>query len=233
VARHRSTIAAGKSLGLSQSTVHRRVSELEKRIGRPLMVRHPSGYRLTEFGEALLPYAERVEASVGDLELRIKDTVRELTGVMRVTCPEPIIYRMTKSSLIDRFQARYPGLRVEFVTSDRYLDLSKGEVDVAFRSGDTDDELIGRKVADSIWAVYASRGYIERHGQPARVEDLSQHPLVGFDESLSQHRAAKWLGEVAPDAKMSARNTSVLGLVSAVVRHRYWPASHSTRRRGA
>ena len=216
VARHRSTIAAGKSLGLSQSTVQRRVSELERRIGRQLVARHPTGYRLTEFGEALLPYAERVEAAAGDFELRVKDTVRELSGVIRVTCPEPIVYRMTKSSLIDRFRSRYPGLRVEFVTSDRYLDLSKGEVDVAFRSGDTDDELVGRKIADSIWAVYASRAYVERHGQPARVEDLSLHPLVGFDESLNQHRAAKWLHEAAPDAKMAARNTSVLGLVSAV-----------------
>jgi DNA-binding transcriptional LysR family regulator len=216
VARHHSTIAAGKSLGLSQSTVHRRVSELERRIGRQLMTRQPSGYRLTEFGEELVPYAERVEAAISDLELRVKDTARELAGVIRVTCPEPIVYRLTKSSLIDRFHTRHPGLRVEFVTSDRYLDLSKGEADVAFRSGDTDDELVGRKIADSIWAVYASRAYVERHGRPTRVEDLSLHPLVGFEESLSQHRAAKWLREIVPDARMSARNTSVLGLVSAV-----------------
>jgi len=216
IARHHSTIAAGKSLGLSQSTVQRRVSELERRIGRQLVARHPSGYRLTEFGEELLPYAARIEAAIVDFELRVKDTARELTGVIRVTCPEPIVYRMTKSSLVERFHARHPGLRVEFVTSDRYLDLSKGEADVAFRSGDTDDELVGRKIADSTWAVYASRAYVERHGQPARVEDLSLHPLVAFDESLNQHRAAKWLHEVAPEAKMSARNTSVLGLVSAV-----------------
>src|SRR5438876_11324760 len=216
VARHRSTIAAGKSLGLSQSTVQRRVSELERRIGRQLMARHPTGYRLTEFGEALLPYAERVEAAIGDFELRVKDTVREMAGVIRVTCPEPIVYRMTKSSLIDRFHSRHPGLRVEFITSDRYLDLSKGEVDIAFRSGDTDDELIGRKIADSFWAVYASRDYIERHGKPDRVEDLSQHPLIGFDETLAGHRAAMWLKDVAPEARMPVRNNSVLGLVSAV-----------------
>src|SRR6266702_1658126 len=43
VARHGSTIAAGKSLGLSQSTVQRRVNELEKRIGRQLMARHSAG----------------------------------------------------------------------------------------------------------------------------------------------------------------------------------------------
>ncbi len=216
VARHHSTIAAGKSLGLSQSTVQRRVNELERRIGRQLMARHSTGYRLTEFGEALLPYAERVEAAVGDFELRIKDTARELTGVIRVTCPEPIVYRMTQSALIDRFHSRHPRLRIEFVTSDRYLDLTKGEVDVAFRSGDTEDELVGRKVADSIWAIYASRGYVERHGQPARVEDFPSHAWVGFNETLGQHRAAKWLSEVVPNATMAARHTSVLGLVSAV-----------------
>src|SRR3981081_24103 len=104
----------------------------------------------------------------------------DLTGVIRVTCPEPIVYRMTQSKLIDRFHARHPKLRVEFVTSDRYLDLSKGEADVAFRSGDTDDELVGRKVADSIWAVYASQGYVEQHGKPATVNELPNHPLVGF-----------------------------------------------------
>jgi DNA-binding transcriptional LysR family regulator len=216
VARHQSTIAAGKALGLSQSTVHRRLSELERRLGRQLVTRQPSGYRLTEFGEALLPYAERVEAAVADLERRVTDTARELTGVIKVTCPEPIVYRMTQSGLIDRFEILHPGLRVEFVMSDRYLDLSKGEVDVAFRSGDTDDELVGRKIADSIWAVYATRGYLDRHGTPKQVDDLSQHLLVGFEESLGRHRAAQWLKQVAPEARMAARNNSVLGLVSAI-----------------
>jgi DNA-binding transcriptional LysR family regulator len=123
---------------------------------------------------------------------------------------------MIQAKLIDRFHEQHPKLRVEFVTSDRYLDLSKGEADVAFRSGDTDDELIGRKIADSIWAVYASHAYVERHGRPERVEDLAQHPLVGFDDSLANHRASKWLSAVAPKARLAARNSSVLGLVSAV-----------------
>jgi len=62
VARHGSTIAAGKALGLSQSTVHRRLSEFERRLGHKLVTRHTTGYRLTAFGEALRPYAEQVEA---------------------------------------------------------------------------------------------------------------------------------------------------------------------------
>ncbi|HEY6259244.1 MAG TPA: LysR family transcriptional regulator [Xanthobacteraceae bacterium] len=214
VARHRSTIAAGKALRLSQSTVHRRLSELERKVGRPLVVRHSTGYRLSELGEELRPYAERVEAAVKDLERRATDAARDQAGVIRVTCPEPIVPRLTP--LIERFHARHPKLQVQFVTSDRYLDLAKGEADVAFRSGDTDDELVGRKIADSIWAVYASHAYIERHGKPERVEDLSRHLLVSFEEAMNNHRVAKWLREVAPNAKISARNNSVLGLVYAV-----------------
>jgi DNA-binding transcriptional LysR family regulator len=217
VARHRSTLAAARTLKLNQSTVQRRLTQLERRIGHKLVKRHPTGYRLTELGQEMLLYAERVEQAVLAFEQHLEAAKREAVGVVRVTCPEPLVYRITQSSLLERFHARHPKLRVEFVMSDKYLDLAKGEADVALRSGDTDDgELVGRKIADSIWAVYASRKYIERHGKPERVEDLNHHLLIGFDEAMANHRAAKWLRQVAANAKMVARNNSVLGLVYAV-----------------
>ena len=83
-------------------------------------------------------------------------------------------------------------------------------------SGDTDDELVGRKIADSVWAVYASAEYVQRHGKPERIEDLAHHPLVCLDDSMSNHRVAKWLKDAAPEAKIAARNNSVLGLMYAV-----------------
>jgi len=214
VARHGSTIAAGKALGASQSTVQRRLVELETRIDRKLVIRTPDGYRLTDVGQDLLPYAERIETMVRDLERHVTDAGYDDSGVIRVTCPEPIVQRMTP--LIARFHASHPKLRVEFVMSDRYLDLSKGEADVAFRSGDTDDELVGRKIADSVWAVYASRSYVEQHGKPDQVTDLAGHALVCLDESLSKHRVVTWLKQVAPDARIAARNKSILGLIYAV-----------------
>ena len=214
VARQGSTIAAGKNLRVSQSTVHRRLAELKRRLGQSLVVRHTTGYRLTLFGEQLLPFAERVEATVNDLEQHVSGVVRSEAGIIRVTCPEPVIPRL--SQFLEKFQERYPNIRIEFVTSDRYLDLLKGEADVAFRSGDTEDELIGRKIADSIWAIYASHSYIAKHGRPERVEDLAQHRLVSFDAALSKHRVVKWLNDIAPNAQISARNNSVLGLVHAI-----------------
>jgi DNA-binding transcriptional LysR family regulator len=217
VAQHQSTLAASRALGVNQSTVQRRLAELERRIGRPLVKRLPSGYRLTEFGLELLPHARRVGDAVQALEQRLQAAQRDLSGVVRMTCPEPLVYRITHSTLLERFNQRYPALKVEFVMSDRYLDLGKGEADIALRSGDTDDgELVGRKIGDSIWAVYASRRYAERHGLPANARELQQHSLVAFDETMARHRAAKWLHEVAPDGNVVARNNSVLGLVYAV-----------------
>jgi len=217
VARHGSTLAAGRALKVNQSTVHRRLAELERRTGCRLVERHPTGYRLSELGQEMVAYADRIDESVQQFEQRLVEFKREAVGIVRVTCPEPLVYLLTQSSLLERFHARYPGLRVQFVMSDKYLDLAKGDADVALRSGDTDDnELVGRKVADSIWAVYASRDYVDAHGRPERVEDLEQHPLVGFDETMTNHRTAKWLRQVAPNARVVARNNSVLGMLYAV-----------------
>ena len=214
VARHGSTTAAGKALRISQTTVQRRLSALEARVGRKLVTRHATGYRLTAFGEELRPYAEQVEAAVAVLAQRVNDTERASNGIIRVTCPGEIIQRMMP--LIERFHSRHPKFRVEFVMSDRYLDLGKGEADVAFRSGDTEDELVGRKIADSIWAVYASRDYVQRFGKPASVGDLARHPLVSLDDALDNHRVVKWVRQVAPGIKLAARNDSVGGIFHAV-----------------
>jgi DNA-binding transcriptional LysR family regulator len=185
-------------------------------LNAELVKRHSTGYRLTEFGEQMLPLAERVEHAVTAFEQQKATIERGEIGTIRLTCPEPIMARITQSGLLDRFHERYRNLRVEFVMSDKYLDIAKGDADVALRSGDTDaDVLVGKKVADSIWAVYASRQYVARHGKPESIADLSRHALISFDEKMSGHRAAQWLGKIAPGAEIAVRVNSVLGLVSA------------------
>lgn len=216
VARHGSTTAAARALQVDQSTVQRRVTEFERRIGQPVMRRTPAGYRLTEFGQQLVPVAEQAVQGLLAFEQHVGQLRRNVGGVVRMTCPEPILQRLTASGLFERFAASYPGVQVEFVVSDRYVDLAAGEADLALRSGDTDDAaLVGRKIADSVWAVYGSREYVDRHGQPANVADLARHRLVGFDERMARHRVALWLRDVAPASQVVARNDSVLGLLYA------------------
>ena len=108
VARDGSTIAAARSLGVNQSTVQRRLAALERRLGQPVAERGADGYRLTSFGETLVPYAREVERAVLSLQQKVDTSRRDLSGVVRVTCPEPMVGRLTHSAPLERFHARYP-----------------------------------------------------------------------------------------------------------------------------
>jgi DNA-binding transcriptional LysR family regulator len=217
VARHGSTIQAAKALGINQSTVHRRIAALERQLGRPLFERRPDGYRLTRLGEELRPIAQRVETDVTDFARHVASSDTELTGTLRVTCPETAGYRMMKSPLLDAFHQRYPGLRVELVMVDRILDLAKGEADIAFRTtAPQDDALVARKIADVPWAVFASRSYVERHGAPKTLADIGKHDVIQFDGPIADHTAARWMRTIAPNARVAARCTSTPALVLAV-----------------
>lgn len=217
VAEHGGTKAAARSLGVDPSTVQRRLAELERQIGQALVQRLPTGYRLTEFGEQMLEPSRRVAQSVAALERHLDDARHDVSGRVRFTCPEPLVPRLMQAGLLERLRARHSRLQFEFVVSDRYLDLAAGDADVALRSGDTDDpHLAGRKLADSLWAVYASRRFVAQHGAPAGPDELARFPLVGFDDAMAKHRASVWLRKVAGSARPVARNDSVLGLVHAV-----------------
>lgn len=217
VSRSGSTLAAAKALGVNQSTVHRRLLELERRIGLSLVKRQTAGYRLSELGEALIAEMMAVETAIGQLQRKIGELKLDLKGTIRLTCPEPTVARIAASGLLNRFHARYPGLAVQFITSDRYLDLNSGEADVAFRSGEpVDERLVGRKICDSIWAIYASKSYIQRNGRPESITDLAGHALIGFDGIMENHRVAQWLPTAVPRASIVSRSSSMLGVVSSV-----------------
>ena len=219
VARYGSTVAAAKALGVNQSTVHRRLDELEKRLGRRLFVRQPTGYKLTELGHEVVGYAEQVEEAVQVFKRRVAASDTDLTGTIRVTCPEVLGLRLMRSQLIERFHERYAGLRVEMIVSDKYLDLAKGDADVAFRAcapRPTDPSLFGRKIAPSPWAVYASKAYVERHGRINRSDEIDRHAVIHFEASMRDHPAARWLQSVAPNAQVIALGSGVPAALTAV-----------------
>lgn len=217
IARSGSTIAAARTLRLSQSTVHRRIEELEKQLGEQLVTRYPTGYRLTELGEKLRSYAERVDQTVADFERQASAWGKDVRGTVKVTCPDEVGSRLLASGLIDKFNERYPDLRVEFVMSDKNLDLAKGQADIAIRAvPPTDDTLIGRKIADSSWAVYASKSYVKRNGGVKRLDEIDHHSVVLFDGKMRDHRSARWLQSIAPNARIAARANNMLAMQLAV-----------------
>lgn len=148
VAHAASTTAAAKALGVNQSTVQRRLAMLEERIGHKLIERHPTGCQLSEIGKELLPCAEDVERAVTAFERRLVSSGQSLTGVVRVTCPDGLVTALI-IPLVNDFYKRYPGITVDLIVTERFLDLSKGEADIAVRGGvPGPDVLFGRKIAE-------------------------------------------------------------------------------------
>jgi DNA-binding transcriptional LysR family regulator len=174
---------------------------------------------LTELGTELLPFAERIEEAVSAFERHLASCDKELAGVIRVACSLRVGERLKRTPLLDLFHARFPGLRIELLLSDRFVDLSKREADIALRSQvpELDDEaLVGRKIAEGAWGVYASRAYVERHGGPAHPEDINDHSVVECTGVIVNHSAARWLRRVAPHAAVAAHSDSWAGLFAAV-----------------
>jgi DNA-binding transcriptional LysR family regulator len=217
-ARTGSIRAAAKAQRVDQSTVYRRLADLEARLGGPLIERHANGYRLTELGEELHPHAERVEEAFAALYRHMASRGQQLTGPIRLTCTPTVGERLKRTPLLDAFHALYPGLQIELVLTDRFVDLSKREADIAIREGRTieDESLVGRKIAEGAWGLYASRSYVEHRGRPQRPPDITYHSVVHCAGPISDHKATRWLRAVAPDAKVAAHSESWPGLVLAV-----------------
>ena len=153
--------AAGDLLGVHPSTVTRRMEQFEGRLGVHLFNRHPTGLKLTDAGRELLESADRVEVEILDVERRLAGRDDSLTGEIRVTLPDVVASGFLMRDL-RRFNERYPGVRIEIIPSYEALDISRREADVAIRvTSNPPEQLVGRRLARSASAPYASLSYVE------------------------------------------------------------------------
>lgn len=217
VARGGSTLAAARAQGLNQTTVARRVAALEKAIGTALFERRPDGYRPTDRGRELVALAEAMEAQAAAVEAKARSWRRAVQGVVRITTTETIAGALL-APMIPALRADYPGLRIELAADDRRLDLVRGDADIALRVGSEPDApgLVRRRMPDSVWGVYCSRAYAERHGAPSTAAELARHQVIVGDGPLARIAALAWLEEAAAGADIAYRCNSVPNLIAAV-----------------
>ena len=135
--------AAGRMLGINQSTISRRINTLQARMGAPLIARHPDGLTLTEAGIGLCQLAERTEAEL-DLTLsRIRHSATTLSGPLTLTCVDMMIDRLLAPELA-RFCAQHDQIRLTVQGRMALADLMRGQADIALRvSRSPDDRLVG------------------------------------------------------------------------------------------
>jgi DNA-binding transcriptional LysR family regulator len=76
--------------------------------------------------------------------------------------------------------------------------------------------LVGKKIADVPWAVYASRSYVERNGRPRGPDDIDSHCIIELTGELAALAAARWLPSKAPQARISGQASNVPSVLLAV-----------------
>ncbi len=165
LARVGSVRAAGASLGVSHSTVARRVEALEGRLATRLFDRNRDGYMLTEAGHQMLPGAERVEREMSALERELIGKDERLSGTIRLTCCDEYVSEMMVKELTV-FCGAYPDIELAIAADSRSVDLSKREADIAVRTlgvgSQPPEHLIGRKLVPVVSANYVAVDHAER-----------------------------------------------------------------------
>src|SRR4051812_7351511 len=166
VAEHGSFVSAARALRLPKTTVSRKVQDLETRLGAQLLHRTTRKLGLTEAGNIYFEHCQRIARELDEAESAVSQLQDGPRGWLRITAPYSIGIAWI-APLLGEFHALHPEVRVEMILTNESLDLIDKEIDVALRVGNLpDSNLVARKLASFRSQVYASPGYIERHGEP-------------------------------------------------------------------
>ncbi|WP_428825477.1 LysR substrate-binding domain-containing protein [Azonexus sp. IMCC34842] len=183
---------AAERTGLPKSTLSRRITGLETKLGERLLTRSTRRLAITEFGERILDHAKRLleeTEAASAMALHRQDTPR---GVLRVSLP-PDFGELDLTPMLLQFAADYPEVRLELDLSPRRVDLLAERFDLAVRAATRlpdDATLVARKLCDLQNGLYASPAYLARYGVPATPGALLDH--VGLRLIGGNGEAVPW-----------------------------------------
>lgn len=171
---------AAERVGLPKSTVSRRISELEKRLGERVLQRTTRKLALTEFGQNVLDHARQVVTEVeGTLALALHRQALP-SGKLRVSMAGDMA-NLALAGMLACFVKAHPAIALEIDLSPRRVDLIGENYDLAIRMGELaeDSQLAARRVALFTIGLYAAPSYLRSHGEPQTPEALVQmHGLM-------------------------------------------------------
>ncbi|HEY2481281.1 MAG TPA: LysR family transcriptional regulator [Caulobacteraceae bacterium] len=214
VARAGSLSGAARVLDVGHVTVGRRIETLEKRLGVTLLSRTPDGFSTTPAGQAILQQCAAMESAALGLERIAAGRDSEMTGLVRVTATEALAYQLVVPA-IAAVRADHPNLQVDLNAGVRSLDIARREADLAVRfARPTASELVGRKLGEVGYALYASGRYLAERGAPKRGGGLAGCDLITYTGAPSA-TSPFFMGEALEGARVSLRCDNPLVQVKA------------------
>jgi DNA-binding transcriptional LysR family regulator len=190
VLTHGSLSGAARALGVAQPTIGRHVAALEKSLGLALFTRSQTGFQPTEAGQSLRMYAESLQSTVAALERAAASQGSGVSGSVKITASDVIGVEVLPP-IVARLRDQHPGLAVELALTDRVQDLIGRESDIAVRMiRPRQGLLVARRVGQVVLGLHAHQSYLSRRGTPKNLADLTNHALIGFNETTAFIRGA-------------------------------------------
>jgi len=185
---------AAAATGTSQPTLGRHVDELETLTGLVLFERGRSGMTPTPNALALAEEARAMRAGADAFAMTAAGRDTAVEGTIRITASE-IVSNYVLPEILVALQEAEPALEIEIVASNSVENLLSRDADIAVRMvRPTQNDLIARKVNDMAMGAFARRDYLEKHGTPHNIADLSTHRIAGYDRNDLIERGMARLG---------------------------------------
>ena len=213
VARFGSLSGAARELGTSHPTVFRRIRQLEADLGAELFEKSATGYVPTVLGDALITAAEKMASEVDSLAMQLGAGIGQPHGALRLTCSDTV-YSFVLVPLLADFRRRFPGVTIDVIVTNDFVNLQHQDIDIAFRSSRrTSQNLYGIKLSDLMLGVHAHLDHAVFRQQPVNLAD---HDWVGFDESMTLTSLSGFMREFDLERKAVFRVNSLIGACDAV-----------------
>jgi DNA-binding transcriptional LysR family regulator len=177
-----SFLAAAESLGVSRTTLRRRVEALESRAGVPLLKSTRQGILLTEAGEVLAQRGRIMMQETSALLASIREVGQEPSGMLRLVLPVGLPPHAL-TPLFGLLRTTYPLLSVHARFSDSPLEEPLDDVDMAFHFGEDIPRgpWLSHVVIRMREGLIASKEYLQRRGVPRSLAELQGHELFSWE----------------------------------------------------
>ena len=204
--------AAGRALGVSHTTVLRRIASVEATFGVRLFDRLPSGYALTPAGEEVLAPARELSEGIATLERRLAGRDLRLEGLVRVATLDTLMAALLPPVLA-AFQVEHPGVELEVSSAVAMANLSRRDADVAIRvSSSPPETLVGRRLASVGMGVC---GDLPAGASDWTLDEWSAQRWIAPSDALAETNIARWMRTALPDAHVVFRADSAVAMAQA------------------
>lgn len=180
VAKRNSYADAAIALGLTSSTVSRKISRLEALLGARLLNRTTRSVSLTEAGALYFHECQEILERLGEADKKIMSLNTVPRGILRISAPQAF-GRLFLLAEIAQYMQKNPHVEIKVDLDDKYVDLVNGGYDLAIRIGVmSDSSLVARRLWNNDRILVASPSYVASHGPLEKPQELVNHNCLRF-----------------------------------------------------